>query len=196
MFERFTKDARAVVTGAVEAAEEAGADAIDDTHVLLALLDREASRASFALAALGAGERRAEITAALAEARRRGGLSQADAEALAGLGIDVEEVVSRVEHAHGEGALAGAGGGGGGGAGARRGKPGLLSLAAWTGHRSFTRESKDTLERALRIATARRDRQIGDEHILLALTTRPGVVAEVLADHGVTHEGVERVLYG
>ncbi|MFE0104003.1 Clp protease N-terminal domain-containing protein [Streptomyces sp. NPDC059009] len=194
MFERFTKDARAVVTGAVEAAEGVGADAIDDTHVLLALLDREASRASFALAALGAGERRAEIAAALAEARRRGGLSQADADALAGLGIDVEEVVSRVEHAHGEGALAG--GGAGAGAGARRGKPGLLSLAAWTGHRSFTRESKDTLERALRIATARRDRQIGDEHILLALTTRPGVVAEVLADHGVTHEGVERVLYG
>ena len=45
------------------------------------------------------------VERALAEARRRGGLSRADADALAGLGIDVSEIVSRVEEAHGEGAL-------------------------------------------------------------------------------------------
>jgi ATP-dependent Clp protease ATP-binding subunit ClpA len=58
----------------------------------------------------------------------------------------------------------------------------------------FSREAKDVLVKSLRIATARRDRRIGDEHILLALTAGPGVVAEVLADHGVTHAGVDRVL--
>ncbi|MGX1492534.1 ATP-dependent Clp protease ATP-binding subunit ClpA [Streptomyces tendae] len=52
------------------------------------------------------------------------------------------------------------------------------------------------LTRSLRMAVARRDRYIGDEHLLLALTSRPGVPAEALADHGVTHESVTRVLYG
>ncbi|MER5255527.1 Clp protease N-terminal domain-containing protein [Streptomyces sp. NPDC002855] len=184
MFERFTKDARAVVKGAVEHAEGEGSASVDDGHMLLALLDREASRASFALASLGATRRRESIKGALSEARRRAGLSQADTEALAGLGIDVSEIVSRVEEAHGVGALAG-----GRRAGRRPGR-------ALGGHRPFTREAKDTLVQSLRMATARRDRCIGDEHILFALTVRPGLVSEVLADHGVTHESVERVLYG
>jgi ATP-dependent Clp protease ATP-binding subunit ClpA len=180
MFERFTKDARAVVKGAVEHADAADANCVDAEHLLLALLDREGSRASFALAALGLTERRDSVRRALAEARRRAGLSQAEAEALAGLGIDVAEIVARVEEVHGVGAMAGD----------RKDK------GWWSGRRSFGRDAKDTLEKSLRIALARRDRHIGDEHILLALTTRPGVPAEVLADHGVTHESVTRVLYG
>lgn len=180
MFERFTKDARAVVTGAVEHAERGGAGSVDAEHLLLALLDREGSRASFALAALGGGRWLDSVRRALREARRRGGLSQAEADALAGLGIDVGEVVARVEEAHGVGALSGD----------PKGK------GWWSGRRSFSRGAKDVLERALRIAVARRDRHIGDEHILLALVGRPGVPAEVLADHGVTYESVTRVLYG
>ncbi|WP_020136630.1 Clp protease N-terminal domain-containing protein [Streptomyces sp. 351MFTsu5.1] len=176
MFERFTKDARAVVTGAVEHAEEAGAGSVDAEHLLLALLDREGSRASFAL---GLTERGDAVRQALGQARRRAGLSQADTEALAGLGIDVSEIVARVEEAHGAGAMDG------GGQGPRPGR-----------RRPFGRGAKETLEKALRIAVARRDRHIGDEHILLALTVRPGVSGEVLADHGVTHEAVTRVLYG
>ncbi len=180
MFERFTKDARAVVTGAVEHAERGGAASVDAEHLLLALLDREGSRASFALAELGGGRWLDSVRQALGEARRRGGLSQAEAEALAGLGIDVGEVVARVEEAHGVGALAGE----------PKGK------GWWSGHRPFTPGAKDVLVRALRMASARRDRHIGDEHILLALLGRPGVPAEVLADHGVTYETVTRVLYG
>ncbi|MFF5481674.1 Clp protease N-terminal domain-containing protein [Streptomyces sp. NPDC012935] len=180
MFERFTKDARAVVTGAVEHAERGGAQTVDAEHMLLALLDREGSRASFALAVLGGGEWLESVRQALAEARRRGGLSQAEADALAGLGIDVGEIVARVEEVHGVGAMAGD----------RKDK------GWWSGRRSFSREAKDVLERSLRIAVARRDRHIGDEHILLALTGRPGVPAEVLADHGVTYEAVTRVLGG
>ncbi|AQS67585.1 Clp protease N-terminal domain-containing protein [Streptomyces pactum] len=178
MFERFTKDARDVVQGAVEYAEGARAQTVDAEHLLLALLDREGSRASFALSALGAGERKGAVRRALAEARRRAGLSQAETDALAGLGIDVSEIVARVEEAHGVGAMSGG----------RKGK------RWWSGHRGFSKGAKGVLEQALRVAVARRDRHIGDEHILLALTVRPGVPAEVLADHGVTHESLLRVL--
>ncbi|GAA2290824.1 Clp protease N-terminal domain-containing protein [Streptomyces atrovirens] len=180
MFERFTKDARDVVKGAVEYVDGAQAGTVDAEHLLRALLDRRASRASFALAALGVDERKESVRRALDEARRRAGLSQAESDALAGLGIDVSEIVARVEETHGVGAMSGD----------RKDK------GWWSGRRSFSRGAKDVLEGALRIAVARRDRHIGDEHILLALTARPGVPAEVLADHGVTHESVTRVLHG
>jgi hypothetical protein len=180
MFERFTKDARAVVKGAVGHAEGAGARTVEAEHLLLALLDREAGRASCALAALGAGERKESVRRALDEARRRAGLSRAETDALAGLGIDVSEIVARVEEAHGVGAMSGD----------RKDK------GWWSGHRGFGRGAKEVLEKALRLALAHRDRHIGDEHVLLALTVRPGVPAEVLADHAVTYESLTRVLYG
>ncbi|MET7404579.1 Clp protease N-terminal domain-containing protein [Streptomyces parvulus] len=181
MFERFTKDARAVVQGAVEQAEAAEARTVDTGHLLLALLEREGSRASFALTAAGAGGAgRDSVRRALAEARRHAGLSRAETDALAGLGIDVSEIVARVEEAHGAGAMSGGG------------QPGRR----WSGHRGFDRDAKRVLEQALRVAVARRDRHIGDEHLLLALTILPGVPAEVLADHGVTHASVTRVLGG
>ncbi|MET9131615.1 Clp protease N-terminal domain-containing protein [Streptomyces antibioticus] len=190
MFERFTKDARAVVRGAVDHCAEAGGRTVGAEHLLLALLDREASRASFALAALGLADRKDAVRTALEETRRRAGLSRAETEALAGLGIDVSEIVSRVEEAHGVGAMAGDGSAGGGKAG--DGKAG----ARRSGRPGFGREAKGVLEQSLRMALARRERHIGDEHLLLAMTVRPGPTAEVLADHGVTHESLTRVLGG
>ncbi|MFF3936655.1 Clp protease N-terminal domain-containing protein [Streptomyces phaeofaciens] len=178
MFERFTKDARDVVRGAVEHCEGAGVRTVDVEHLLLALLDREASRASFALAALGLAERKDSVRTALDETRRRAGLSRAETEALAGLGIDVSEIVSRVEEVHGVGAMSGDGKNGG----------------RWSGRPGFGREAKRILEQSLRMALARRERFIGDEHILLAMTVAPGPAAEVLADHGVTHASLTRVL--
>ncbi|MFC9913878.1 Clp protease N-terminal domain-containing protein [Streptomyces sp. NPDC127197] len=180
MFERFTEDARSVVKGAVEHCERSGAQIVDAEHLLLALMDRGAGKGAFALAALGLTERAESVAGALGEARRRAGLSQAEADALAGLGIDVSEIVSRVEEAHGVGAMAGD----------------RKDRGWWGGRRSFGPDAKDVLVKSLRVAVARRDRRIGDEHILLALTSRPGVAAEVLADHGVTYESVTRVLYG
>ncbi|QNP70265.1 peptidase [Streptomyces roseirectus] len=180
MFERFTKDARDVVRGAVTHCEGSGARVVGVEHLLLALLEREASRGAFALAALGADRWRESVREELAAARRRAGLSRAEADALAGLGIDVTEIVSRVEEAHGVGALSGD----------------VKDRERWGGRRSFSREAKGALERSLRIALDRRERHIGDEHILLAVTVLPGVPAEVLADHGVTFETVTRVLYG
>ncbi|WP_431961289.1 Clp protease N-terminal domain-containing protein [Actinacidiphila sp. bgisy160] len=179
MFERFTKSAREVVEGAVGHAGRTQAPAITEDHLLLSLLDREGTRAASVLAALGVDRRREALEEALAQTRRRGGVSRADAEALAGLGIDVAEIVARVEDVHGNGALAT-------GRGPRRWRP--------AGRRPFTRGAKGVLERSLRAAVARGDRHIGDEHILLALTIGPGVVADVLAEHGASWADVERVL--
>ncbi|MFF1513756.1 Clp protease N-terminal domain-containing protein [Streptomyces sp. NPDC058305] len=181
MFERFTKDARAVVTGAVSHSERVGAAAVEEEHLLLALLDREGSRGSFALGSLRSAGPRESLERDLAEARRRGGLSRADADALSGLGIDLSEIVARIEEAHGEGAL-------------ESGK--RSDRGRWTGRRPFGRSAKETLTRSLRVAVARRDRHIGDEHLLLAITLQGGVAGEVLADHGITYGSVTRVLYG
>jgi ATP-dependent Clp protease ATP-binding subunit ClpA len=182
MFERFTKDARAVVQGAVAQSERSGSGSVDAEHVLLALLDREGSRASFTLSALGLApeERKESVRQALGDARRRAGLSQAEADALAGLGIDVSEIVARVEEVHGVGAMSGD----------------RKNRESWSGRRTFSRGARNVLEKSLRVAVAHRDRHIGDEHLLLALTILPGVPGEVLADHGITHEAATRVLYG
>ncbi|MCX5385618.1 Clp protease N-terminal domain-containing protein [Streptomyces sp. NBC_00083] len=178
MFERFTADARGVVAGAVEHASRAGSPVVTEEHLLLALLDREDTRAGAALASLGLTSRRAEITEALAAARRRGGMSKADEDALAGLGIAVEEIVTRVEEVHGPGALSGA-------------EPGK----AWpSGRPAFTKGSKKVLEKSLRLAVARKRKSIGDEHVLLALVVLPGLVGEVLAGLGGTYGEVEQAL--
>ncbi|SDJ79245.1 Clp protease N-terminal domain-containing protein [Streptomyces indicus] len=179
MFERFTDGARTVVKGAVAHAERAQAEEIEPAHLLLALLESRGTKAAFALDALGV--RAAAVVSGLDEARRRGGLSEADAEALAGLGINVGAIVSRVEEAHGEGAL-------------MHGRPRRKFPWGASGHRPFTRDAKAVLEQSLRVALARKDKTIGDEHLLLAMTARPGVVRDVLAACGATFDGVERVL--
>ncbi|TQK51930.1 ClpA/ClpB-like protein [Streptomyces sp. SLBN-118] len=180
MFERFTKDAREVVTGSVDHSERAGADSVTEEHLLLAMLDQEGTRTAFAFACLGIADRRGSVENALADARRRGGLSRADETALAGLGIDVDEIISKIEETHGAGALQVA----------RRPK------RRWSGHRAFSPSAKDLLVKSLRIAVGRGDRHVGGEHLLLALTARPGVVADVLAEHGATYEAVERAVFG
>ncbi|SBU92886.1 Clp amino terminal domain-containing protein, pathogenicity island component [Streptomyces sp. Ncost-T6T-1] len=181
MFERFTRGARATVKGAVARAERTGAGSVTEEHLLLALLEQEGGRVSFAVTALGLRDRRSSLEASFAEARRRGGLTRADTEALAGIGIDVGAIVSHVEGTHGEGALDADRGG-------RR----------WwrSGHRPFTPGAKTVLENSLRVALGRGDRFIGEEHLLLALTAKPGSVTDVLAEHGATYTAVEHALYG
>ncbi|MFD6534112.1 Clp protease N-terminal domain-containing protein [Streptomyces sp. NPDC060184] len=181
MFERFTQEARATVAGAVTFSQRAGEDSITEEHLLLSLLDQDAGRAADALAALGVTGRRASLEAALGEARRLGGLTKADTQALAGLGIDVGEIVARIEEEHGEGALAEDA------RGRRRRR---------SGRRPLTSGAKGVLEGSLRIAVGRGDRSIGGEHLLLALAARPGVVADVLTDHGASYAAVERALQG
>ncbi|MFB6811899.1 Clp protease N-terminal domain-containing protein [Streptomyces sp. NPDC056387] len=181
MFERFTQDARDTVTGAVAAARRTGAATVTEEHLLLALLELGA------LDPLGVD--RATMAADLATARRRGGMSRADEEALADLGIDLTAVLSRVEETHGEGALAAA---------APRRRTLGSSLRSALGrpepesrHVPFAQGAKKTLEKSLRVALGRGDRHISTLHLLLALLSRPGTAAEVLADHGVTYAAAE-----
>ncbi|MFT2014750.1 Clp protease N-terminal domain-containing protein [Streptomyces sp. 796.1] len=182
MFEKFTPSARDAVEGAVKHAELTGSATITEEHLLLALLDlldAGTSAGARALVALGVDQRRTELTAALQEAKRVGGLSRADIAALARLGIDVRAVVARVEDAHGPDALA-----------TDRGP-------RWwwpRGHRPFSREAKSSLERALRVAQRRGDRSIGDEHLLLGLAAGAGMVGDVMAEHGASRTEIERVL--
>ena len=176
MFERFTTSAREVVRGAVRQADETGGTRSVEPELLLALLDRPGgSRAADAVTALGATARRASIERALADVRRRGGLPKADAEALAGLGIDVTRSSPAWRRSPRRGALAGDRKPPAAPAPFRpRGQVGPGAVAA---DRARTRRQ-----------------HIGDEHLLLALLARPGVAANVLADHDVTYVQAERVL--
>ncbi|ARE74626.1 Clp protease N-terminal domain-containing protein [Streptomyces sp. NPDC059558] len=188
MFERFTRDARSTVTGAVTEARRSGAATVTEEHLLLSLLTLGA------LDPLGVD--RAAVAADLTAARRRGGMSRADEEALAGLGIDVTQIVSRIEETHGEGALA---------APAPRRRTLGSSLRSVLGreeadgrtgnrHVPFTEGAKKVLEQSLRIALGRKDHHIGTLHLLLALLSRPGTVSEVLTDHGITYRTAETTL--
>lgn len=189
MFERFTPSARDVVTGAVRECERTGDPSVRADHLLRTLLDSTSdrtvySRARHALERLDVLPRRAEVEAALEAGRRRAGLSDVDSAALAELGIDVDAIVSRVEQTHGVGALAGVG------AGAADRPRGSGRIR----HRPFSTEAKEVLRGSLREAVEHGDSAIGDEHVLLALTAQPGLVADVLAEYGAAYADVRRAL--
>src|ERR1035441_3781580 len=104
MFERFTDGARAVVVNALERARGEDAVEVREEHLLAAVLAAPSVRPL--LAQLGmSGDPTVSVLAEVRGARRRGGLSGVDAHALAGLGIDLDAVVSRVEAVLGTGAF-------------------------------------------------------------------------------------------
>lgn len=173
MFERFTRDAKATVKEAVRDATELGSPEVDTLHVLVALTRFPHGAAARLLGGLGVALD--DVAAQAQLARRRGGLSQADAEALGDLGIDVDHLVTRVEREHGRGALAGGG-------------------HRVRGHIPFGDEPKRVLERCLREAIMLGDREIGGQHILLALTVVPGPARDVLSGLGVSAEATRALL--
>lgn len=158
--ERFTKEAREAVKAAVREAEEVHAPEVGVEHLLLALLDAPVL-AGFELPRDG-------FAAAFREYRRKGGLTKADAEALRGLGIDVDQVIDSVEQSLGSGVL----------------RPGRRRR--WFGM-PLEPAVKKALEQSLREARDLRHNYLGTEHILLALVQGGGIVAEVLAERGVTY---------
>ncbi len=168
MFERFSTEAREVVIGAQRVAEDEASATVDPLHLLTAL-----SRGTGVLTALGCPPD--ELADDLRRVRRRGGMSDADVQALSGFGIDVEHVVERVEQSHGEGALAG-------------------GVRTKRGHRPFTPESKKVLTKSLRETADAGDKRIDAEHVLLALTSLPGAAADVLAQRGIDYLTVRRLL--
>jgi len=86
-----------------------------------------------------------------------GETTSGDAEALAAIGIDLDEVKRRIEESFGPGALA------------RTGALAHQGPLNWTGRMTLTRESKQSLAFALKEARALRHNYIGTEHLLLGL---------------------------
>ena len=167
MFERFTTSARQVVVGAQEQARVRKDNQIRTEHLLLALYAVPDSLAVTILDALGADR---ETVQRMVDERRSGG-PVSDAEALATLGIDLEEVRRQVELAFGPGALERTRAAGGGG-------PRL------GGHIPFERATKKALQLALREALRLKHNYIGTEHLLLGLLHGDGLAEEILTGLG------------
>jgi ATP-dependent Clp protease ATP-binding subunit ClpA len=168
VFERFTEKARTAVVLAQQQAREHGDDTIDTGHLLRALFAVPDNLAVMVLE--GFSVRRADVEADLDRRRPDATGGTSDASSLAALGIDLDEVRRRVEEAFGPGALDRA----------RRPRG-----RRWGGHIPFAKESRKTLELALREAISLGHNYIGTEHILLAMLRGGGVAHDALAARGV-----------
>lgn len=149
MFERFTDDARQVVVLASEVARERGDRTIEAVHML---------------AGLAAGAQPTVIAACLTRERIEQlwdevpvGTSVADgldADALAGIGIDVEAIRRATDRSFGRGPLD---------------RIRRRQLRPSTGHLPFSANAKRSLELALRHAVGARSRDLTPTHLLLGL---------------------------
>jgi ATP-dependent Clp protease ATP-binding subunit ClpA len=161
---KFTSSAAAVIVDALERARAEGTSQIREEHLFAALLGNPDSRLL-----LGGPDEAATVWAEVREARRRGGISASEKEALADLGIDMDDVVARVEAQLGEGALDSTG------APARRG---------WRA--SMSPETAAMLNAAQRQKAARGDRDFTARHLVLGMLAQPGPFADALRARGIT----------
>ena len=178
MFERFTDRARRVVVHARETARERGADTIRTEHLLLSLFAVPDNLAVTVLAAH-------HVTKADVEAdidRMRGaGSTSSDSEALATLGIDLDQVRRQVEEAFGPGAL-------------DRTRAAQNRDGREPGWIRFDPPSKKALGLALREAIRLDHNYIGTEHLLLGLIHEgAGGAFHILDGRGV-HLGPSRII--
>ena len=159
MFERFSKEARAAVIAAQEVALELGSPRIDTRHLLVAL----AEAAGPARTALEASASRPDELAA--ECRRELQTGGMDADALASLGIDLDQVRQKADTTFGTGALDGT-------------RPRRTSRIA------FDRGAKKALELALREAIRLNRRSIDSGALLLGLLRADNPARRVLERSG------------
>ncbi len=173
MFERFTAKARDVVVRAQAEDVARGADTIRSEHLLAALVQVPDTLALMVLT--GFSVTPADVLADLDAL----GATPSDSEALASIGIDLDEVRRQVEEAFGPGALDRT-------MAARGGRK--------RGHVPFDRSAKKVLELALREAIALHHNYIGTEHILLGmLHSETGAAQRILAARNV-QQHVARVM--
>jgi ATP-dependent Clp protease ATP-binding subunit ClpA len=173
MFERFTTEARATVTGAQQEGRRLGSARIGTEHLLLGLIDQHGPAATV-LARHGLT--RDAVAAAVASLT--GGVDL-DAEALSTLGIDLDAVRTTVEDAFGPGELD---------------QPGIARRHRG-GHVPFTPRAKKVLELSLREALAMGSRSIGDGHIALGLIREgQGLAMKGLHDRGVDPQALRAEL--
>jgi ATP-dependent Clp protease ATP-binding subunit ClpA len=161
MFERFTDKARKVVSLALAEAKEQGDDQIRLVHMLygLAAADGVATRA---LTALGVDAAAVEREIGRASGAPPGSMSprdeatDGDAEALAAIGIDLDEIRRRIEESFGPGAL-------------ERAPLTRRGPLNWTGRLPLNDQAKLTLALSIKQARALHHNYIGTEHVLLGL---------------------------
>lgn len=147
MFERFTTQAREVVQTALTEAKSLGASRIGAEHLLIGIAATRSGPARDTLAAAGLDTERLRDLASRGPSGAAGS-GKLDADALATLGIDLDQVRRAAEAAFGPGALDRRAG---------RGRGTTARLAP---------EAKGAFGRALRLAHAHGDREITAAHLL------------------------------
>jgi ATP-dependent Clp protease ATP-binding subunit ClpA len=156
MLERFTKAARDVVERTQQIAIESRASQVRPEHLFAALLWDDDCLAVRVLNAQGGTTERLHAELDRRRARYVDGLDEADAEALASIGIDLEAVVSRMN--------------------AGEEPSGRKRTRFSRVHIRFSRASKKVLELALREAVSLKHNYIGTEHLLLGLVREGDVI--------------------
>jgi ATP-dependent Clp protease ATP-binding subunit ClpA len=166
MFERFSEEARLVVGQAQEEARRLRHPLIGTEHLLLAMADASEGPGTQALhdKGLDAASLRRRVVGIVGPPG-----DELDPQALATLGIDLDEVRRVTEASFGPGALD-----------ARGHKP------VPSGHIPFSKRAKKVLELSLREALRLGHNYIGNGHILLGLIREgEGVAAKALVEAGV-----------
>ncbi len=154
MFERFTGAARQTVERAQQIAIESRASQVRPEHLFAAMVMEGDCLAVRVLNSQGATTQRLRAELDRRRARYVDGLDDEDAAALASIGIDLAEVVRRLDHEPDPG-----------------GRP-----RHSRGSARFSRGSKKVLELALREAISLKHHYIGTEHILLGLVRADDVI--------------------
>ena len=176
MFEKFTREARAAVVQSQDVAKRLGADRCGAEHVLLGALEVPASVAARAAARLGVD------AAAVESALRALPADRLDADALAGLGIDLDAVRAHAEQTFGPGALDGV-------------RPASGRSGHRKGHVPFDASGKKLLEIALREAVRLKQNRIDSGHLLLAVARLDDTDAHrVLAGLGAGRDDVRQAV--
>jgi ATP-dependent Clp protease ATP-binding subunit ClpA len=159
MFERFTDKARSVVILAKTKAIERGDDEVRPIHMLYGLVatDGLAARALTGLGVDAAGVERELAKTVPGGHGRLGDADGGDAEALAVIGIDLDEIKRKIEEGFGPGAL-------------ERVPLTYKGPLNWTGGRlPLSGQAKLSLALALKEARALHHNYLGTEHLLLGL---------------------------
>nr|WP_062339017.1 Clp protease N-terminal domain-containing protein [Herbidospora sakaeratensis] len=182
MFERFTDDARRVVTAAQVEARRLNHPRIGTEHLLLGMLQDPESLAARVLTGLDHGGAEARLRDILNQPGGRRG-PELDAELLSTIGIDLDAIREKVEEAFGPGALDRE---------PVRDHRGHLRSGK---HIPFGPRAKKTLELSLREAIALKHKAITDGHVLLGVIREgEGLGMQIIVESGISPVRVREAL--